>query len=53
MAYYHTCSSCGSNLDPGEVCDCEKKKKEKESKCDGDDRGEIDNQSERNARVSD
>lgn len=22
MAYYNTCSNCGSNLDPGELCDC-------------------------------
>lgn len=22
MAYYNTCRLCGSNLDPGEVCDC-------------------------------
>lgn len=22
--YYHTCPLCGSNLDPGEYCDCEK-----------------------------
>ena len=22
MAYYNTCPSCGSNLDPGEQCDC-------------------------------
>lgn len=22
MAYYNTCSICGSNLDPGEICDC-------------------------------
>ena len=21
--YYHTCPKCGSNLDPGETCDCE------------------------------
>lgn len=23
MAYYNTCPNCGSNLDPGEKCDCE------------------------------
>lgn len=23
MAFYHTCPLCGSNLDPGEKCDCE------------------------------
>jgi hypothetical protein len=22
MSYYRTCSDCGSNLDPGETCDC-------------------------------
>ena len=22
MAYYNTCPDCGSNLDPGEKCDC-------------------------------
>lgn len=22
MAYYNTCLNCGSNLDPGEKCDC-------------------------------
>ena len=53
MAYYRTCSHCGSNLDPGEICDCEQKKKEKECKCDGDDRGKIENQSGRDTRVSD
>lgn len=32
MAYYNTCPYCGSNLDPGERCDCleEREKKEKE-----------------------
>lgn len=24
MAYYQTCPNCGSNLDPGERCDCQK-----------------------------
>ena len=24
MAYYNICPSCGSNLDPGETCDCER-----------------------------
>lgn len=23
--YFHTCKDCGSNLDPGESCDCQKK----------------------------
>ena len=23
MAYYNTCPNCGSNLDPGEQCNCE------------------------------
>lgn len=22
---YHTCPECGSNLDPGEACDCQRK----------------------------
>ena len=22
--YYHTCTSCGANLDPGERCDCDR-----------------------------
>ena len=22
MSYYHVCSDCGANLDPGEHCDC-------------------------------
>ena len=25
MSYYRTCPSCGSNLDPGEICDCQDK----------------------------
>lgn len=25
MSYYHTCPLCGSNLDPGETCDCQRK----------------------------
>lgn len=24
MAYFETCPHCGSNLDPGEKCDCAK-----------------------------
>lgn len=24
MAYYRVCPNCGSNLDPGEQCDCER-----------------------------
>lgn len=24
MSYYKVCPYCGSNLDPGEVCDCKK-----------------------------
>lgn len=30
MAYYHVCPNCGSNLDPGETCDCERESKVKE-----------------------
>lgn len=26
MSYYRTCPKCGSNLDPGEVCDCQEGK---------------------------
>lgn len=26
MSYYRTCSNCGANLDPGEICDCQDKK---------------------------
>lgn len=26
MAYYNTCPHCGSNLDPGERCECESRK---------------------------
>ena len=25
MAYFRTCPHCGSNLDPGEICDCQNK----------------------------
>lgn len=33
MPYYVTCPNCGSNLDPGEVCDCgNEKRTEKETK---------------------
>ena len=28
MAFYRTCSRCGSNLDPGERCDCEQEEME-------------------------
>lgn len=32
MTYYYVCPDCGSNLDPGEKCDCAReKKKEAES----------------------
>lgn len=32
--YYRTCPECGSNLDPGERCDCneEKESRKEESK---------------------
>ena len=26
MAYYNVCRYCGCNLDPGEMCDCEREK---------------------------
>ena len=28
--YYHTCPLCGANLDPGEKCDCESHREEKQ-----------------------
>ena len=30
MAYYNTCPNCGSNLDPGEKCDCTTERKKQE-----------------------
>ena len=30
MAYYRVCPNCGSNLDPGEKCDCQKEKEARE-----------------------
>jgi len=27
--YYKTCPKCGANLDPNEVCDCQKKETSK------------------------
>lgn len=30
MAYFHKCTICGANLDPGEKCDCEKESKRTE-----------------------
>ena len=30
MAYFNTCPNCGSNLDPGEKCDCKKERKSRE-----------------------
>lgn len=40
MPYYNSCPYCGSNLDPGETCDCqrEKRKAEEEYKQRGGDR---------------
>ena len=29
MAFYNTCSRCGSNLDPGEKCDCDRENEQK------------------------
>lgn len=31
MAYYNVCARCGSNLDPGEKCECANKKKQHEN----------------------
>ena len=28
MAYFNTCPECGANLDPGETCNCKRKKSE-------------------------
>lgn len=28
MPYYNTCPNCGSSLDPGESCDCQKEREE-------------------------
>lgn len=28
MAFYKTCPLCGSNLDPGESCDCQEEKEQ-------------------------
>ena len=28
--YFKRCPLCGSNLDPGETCDCEKQEEERE-----------------------
>ena len=30
MSYYNICEHCGSNLDPGEKCDCMEQQEEKE-----------------------
>lgn len=29
--YYNECEKCGAHLDPGEHCDCEEEKDEKEN----------------------
>lgn len=43
--YYRTCPDCGSNLDPGEKCDCisqkEENRKEMEKKISADKRGQY------------
>lgn len=31
MAYYNVCPHCGSNLDPGEKCDCKEESKKLET----------------------
>lgn len=28
MAFYNTCPLCGSNLDPGEPCNCEREREQ-------------------------
>ena len=37
MAYYHVCPNCGSNLDPGEHCNCQNYKEENSRKKGGED----------------
>lgn len=32
MSYYNVCERCGSNLDPGEKCDCMEQQEEKETR---------------------
>jgi len=32
MAFYNVCEICGSNLDPGERCDCNRKSEELRTK---------------------
>ena len=32
MSYYNVCEHCGSNLDPGEKCDCMNQQEEKETR---------------------
>lgn len=32
MKFFRTCPHCGSNLDPGEKCDCQKHREHKERK---------------------
>ena len=31
MAYYYTCPHCGTHLDPGESCDCQKQQEPDEA----------------------
>lgn len=31
MAYYRVCPLCGSNLDPGERCDCQDEQRKREN----------------------
>lgn len=32
MAYYNVCPDCGSNLDPGEICECKRRTTEPEER---------------------
>ena len=41
MAYYHVCPDCGSNLDPGEICDCKSRGAEPEKRKDYEWRGGV------------
>lgn len=41
MAYYNICPDCGSNLDPGEACDCKKQRTEPGERKDFDFGGDM------------
>lgn len=39
MRYYKTCPECGSHLDPGEHCDCDKEENTHEERNSGENEG--------------